>query len=502
MISFELFDNLYEPIVVVNEQSEILYYNTAFLSLFKLTPRNILKLSSLKELFNQYGPKFVIFLEDLIQEKNALSPEISFQLNQQDYSIVLKGSLQFEKYIINIKDLSVEKQLYDKYKAQLELLKNSHEQILQANKLSVLGEMSAQISHEINNPLTVASGNNEIIGFSLELPDIASEKNTILNCHKNITSALDRINRIITNMKEFLHKSEDTKEYISLTFVIDNSIKELQHKIHPHNIEILFIRPSIDYIVLANQVRLEQVFINLISNSIDALMEENIALPQIKIEIKDDIENSNVQILITDNGPGIPTQNKEKIFTTFFTTKEIGKGTGLGLSICKNIIQSHRGSLELLDSKLGACFEIKLPSIVLSNYIEPGWTKILEESKDTYRVLVVDNEPQILNLINNYLKDTPYVFMGATNASEALDIVKRSSIQLIMTDLGMPQIDGEEFSNQIAKNFPNMPIIWISSKDAEKKYKENETKLSLKGFIEKPFTKENVISKIKEVLGV
>ena len=500
MISFELFDDLFEPVVVLNEKSEILYYNSSFLSFFQMTPRTVLKLGNLNEFFTELGPNFTQFLNNFLANQSNISPELTFTRNQQELTAILKGSKLFDRYILMIKDMTVEKQLYDKYKIQIEELKNSHEQILQADKLKALGEMSANISHEINNPLTVASGNNELLGFSLESEDLNEQKENIINCHQNITSSLERISKIINNMKDFLHKSDDVKEYINLQHIIENSILQLKDRISDSDVKIKVTTQNPDIIILANQLKLEQVIINILNNAIDAVQESNTSNPLINIEILPDKLKSSVCIKISDNGPGIKNENREKIFQTFFTTKEVGKGTGLGLSISRRIIQSHQGNLELGDSSSGAQFIITLPSIELSNYLQSDWNQVLNDQSIQKKILFVDNEPQILNLCMSYLKNSPYLFLGATSAEEALNIIKRTPIHLLITDINMPKVSGIDLVDFLRKKGVKIPTLLLSNKDSLKKYADEKDRLNISGMIIKPFTQDELFNILKKTI--
>ena len=501
MISFELFDDLFEPVIVLNENAEILYYNSSFLALFQMTPRTVLKLGTLKELFSELGSSFSIFLDNFLTEKASISAELTFTRNQQSNTVILKGSKLFDRYVLMIKDMTVEKQLYDKYKIQVEELKNSHEQILQADKLKALGEMSANISHEINNPLTVASGNNELLGFALESDDLNEQRENITLCQSNITSSLDRISKIISNMKDFLHKSEDAKEYINLHHIIENSIALLKERIEGEKVSVQVVAKNPDVIIMGNQLKLEQVVINLLSNALDALAENNTPTPSITIEILPDNEKSSVHLKISDNGPGIKKENREKIFQTFFTTKEVGKGTGLGLSISRRIIQTHQGTLELENSKTGASFVITLPSLELSNYLQSDWDQVLNDQSEQKKILFVDNEPQILNLCMSYLKNSPYLFLGATSAEEALNIIKRTSVHLIVTDLNMPKENGIDLIEFLRKKGIQTPALLLSGKEALETYGQVKDRLNISGMVLKPFTQDELFNTLKKTFA-
>lgn len=501
MVSFELFDDLFEPVVVTDESAEIVYYNSSFLSFFQMTPRTVLKMGNLNDFFTELGPSFSSLLTSFLTQGSCISPELTFYRNQQNSTVIIKGSKFFDRYVLMMKDVTVEKQLYDKYKIQIEELKNSHEEILQSDKLKALGEMSANISHEINNPLAVASGNNELLGFALENEDLNIQRDNINSCQINIESSLARITKIITNMRDFLHKSEDSKEYINLSIVVNQSMELLKPRIKDSHVLVEFDESNPDIIIYGNQVKLEQVVINLIGNAIDALTESRTPSPKITISLITKPEESNIKLIIADNGPGIKTEIAEKIFQTFFTTKEMGKGTGLGLSISKRIIEAHQGKLELEESKNGAAFSITLPSLELSNYLQADWNQLLDNKNGQKRILFVDNEPQILNLCMSLLKDSTYTFLGAANAQEALNIINRSEIHLIVTDLNMPKASGIDLIKFLRSKNILIPSLLLSSKDALSVYNQEKERLKIDGIILKPFTREELFNTINKTLN-
>ncbi len=500
MESFEYLDDLFEPVIIADEFENIVYFNSSFLTLFKTTPRALKKQTTIKEYLSEVIPDFNQFYVDLSHSSQVVSSELSFVLEYQMCTIIIKGvRKESGETIFLFKDVTVEKQLNDKYRAQMEELKNTHAQIIQSDKLKVIGEMTANISHEINNPLTVAVGNTELISFALEAPDLNKERAAIEKFSVNINHSLERISKIISNMKEYLHKNEEKKEYCDAKDILEKTVTFVGPSLKGTSIEIKVSMPDKAQILLVNQVKIEQVFVNLIQNSIDSLKESKVVDPIIEISCMSDTSGNFVQIDVKDNGPGISPENRAKIFDTFFTTKEIGKGTGLGLSISNRIIQSHQGVLELLESNKGAHFRVTLPAIGIAGHMNGNWEK-LDNDKIT-RVLVVDNEINILNLCMNFLSEGNYHFIGATSAEEAFKELDRVSVDMIITDLKMPNIDGENFIKTVRAKNIKVPVLFMTSKDLVDRYKALKNELGLNGIIIKPFTKDEFVGAIGAVVN-
>src|SRR5690606_27361382 len=152
-----------------------------------------------------------------------------------------------------------------------------------------------------------------------------------------------------------------------------------------------------------------------------------------------------VIIKVSDNGPGIPKEISEDIFSPFFTTKDVGEGTGLGLSICKKIVESHQGELSFTSEQgKGTTFIVKLPIIEVSSYTQSEYL-MQQKNRDGKRILVVDNEVQVLNILHTFIEEEGHVFIGSTNGNEALRFLDNINIDLIITDFTMPQMNGTEF---------------------------------------------------------
>ncbi|MBF0099899.1 MAG: PAS domain S-box protein [Desulfobacterales bacterium] len=238
-------------------------------------------------------------------------------------------------------------------------LKETTAQLIQTAKISALGEMSAGIAHEMNQPLNAV----KIIAQSL-LRDVSKNRLDVDELGHELKEIIDQINRmagIIEHVTLFTRFSDtELMDPIDINTTIQGPFKVLGQQLKIHNIELnQELSPDLPKI-MGNLIRLEQVFINLITNARHAL--DNSDKKQKKIEIKTYQQGSTIIAAVTDNANGIPEAIKEKIFQPFFTTKGPGKGTGLGLSISNKIIQEHKGTIELeSEVGVGTTFKVILP---------------------------------------------------------------------------------------------------------------------------------------------
>ena len=233
-----------------------------------------------------------------------------------------------------------------------EALRRTQDDLIQASKLAALGQMSAGITHELNQPLAAIrtfSSNGEKL---LE----RNQEEAALGNFRRIFNLTGRMGDIINHLKTFARKSQNRKEPVLLVDCLKQALDLISHLAERDQVQILFERPKKALWVRGDPVRLEQVFINLFSNAIQALSSQ----PNKQIRICFILAENHVTVSIRDNGPGIEESILESIFDPFFTTKEVGEGMGLGLSIVYGIMMEHGGTIQARNRE-GAEILVGLP---------------------------------------------------------------------------------------------------------------------------------------------
>ena len=226
-------------------------------------------------------------------------------------------------------------------------------QLIESEKFSIIGQLVAGVSHEVNNPLTAIIGYSEL---AMMFGDPSQETKDYISKIK--TSAM-LCKSIVEKLLSFSRKNEGEKETVDIVSVIENSIDLAEFETKKCGVKVNFEPVSELPRITANFFEIQQVFLNIINNACHALIayrESNRTLT-----IKTEYNENSVRIIFEDNGPGIPEENLKKIFEPLFTTKPKGEGTGLGLSICFEIIKSHRGNIFVGNTDEGARFIIELP---------------------------------------------------------------------------------------------------------------------------------------------
>jgi two-component system NtrC family sensor kinase len=246
-----------------------------------------------------------------------------------------------------------ERKLHEKEKEAMQL------KMLMASKLASLGEIATGMAHEINQPLTYLSSFVQGLQMNIEKNEVDEQK--LKERLKISYEQIQRISNIIQHLRTFGREDDSEMLPVNINEVFSNALLLLGETIRLNNIDLIKrIEPDLP-VFPGNATRLEQVFINLLQNSIDALSDKGEGAA-IEVEIRAPEEKKSVLIKVADNGTGIEKTKLDRIFEPFFTTKEVGKGTGLGLSIVYGIVREHGGTITCeSEMNRGTTFTITLP---------------------------------------------------------------------------------------------------------------------------------------------
>ena len=238
-------------------------------------------------------------------------------------------------------------------------------QLIQASKMTTLGQMAAGIAHEINQPLNVIQVCADYFAKMIERGQAIAEED-LVSMTSDIASNVQRASGIIQHMRDFARQSEVTRSKVRINDPIRDVFKVLGHQLKIHKVGLqLDLDPDIPFI-MADHNRLEQVFINLVTNALDA-MDEKCSIPEHKtaeklIAIRSFAEAGEVVVTVADTGIGMPPEVIAKLFEPFFTTKKVGKGTGLGVSISYGIVRDYDGIIDINSTVgEGTTFTLRFP---------------------------------------------------------------------------------------------------------------------------------------------
>ncbi len=261
---------------------------------------------------------------------------------------------QLSRYASNLEDL---------VDARTEERDRERMNSLNAAKLASIGEVSAGLAHEINNPLTVIQGTVSLIENQIErMPTQEASGVEAVKSHlEKISMMVLRINSIVKSLKYFARDgANDPRLEFSVNQMLEEVTNLLSMQMGQYKISFKTELPAEDIRMYGQEVQISQVLVNLLQNSIDAVKHREVREITLKLYRTD----RHCCIRVSDRGTGVSRENVEKIFQPFFTTKSVGEGTGIGLSIAHGIVQQHGGEIELLNEREPTIFEIRLPLFI------------------------------------------------------------------------------------------------------------------------------------------
>jgi two-component system C4-dicarboxylate transport sensor histidine kinase DctB len=239
-----------------------------------------------------------------------------------------------------------------------EQLRQTHEELIQAEKLAALGQMSAGVVHEISQPLSAMQTFAASARLLLERDDKQAAQENL----NDISQMIRRVSSIVTHLKSFASKSRDITTAVEINSVIQNALLILRPRLDSAQLTVDIKLSKTSIYVVADEIKLEQILVNLIRNALDA-MEQSDNQKAHQITLWSEVDQGKTHLYIADNGPGIKPDHLPKVFDPFFTTKPLGEGLGLGLSVSYGIAKAFGGDLAVVDNQQeGTLFRLSLDS--------------------------------------------------------------------------------------------------------------------------------------------
>jgi len=377
-------------------------------------------------------------------------------------------------------------------------------QLAQAQKMESVGRLAGGVAHDFNNMLGV------IIGHAEMALDQFSSEDPMRSDIEEIRKAAQRSADLTRQLLAFARKQAITPKVLNLNDAISGMLKMLRRLIG-EDIDLSWLPQNDMCSVRIDPAQLDQILANLCVNARDAIG----GIGKIKIWTRNttiseetrpqglDIKPGRYVLLsVGDNGCGISKEVREHLFEPFFTTKDVGRGTGLGLATVYGIVTQNDGVIHA-KSELGAGteFEIYLP------YVEPEHrTKAAMENKNAWRglgetVLLVEDEPAILNLGKTMLKKMGLTVLAANGPGDALRMAKDhlGTIELLISDVIMPEMNGRDLAGQIASIYPGIKCLFMSGYTADVIAHRGVLDEGV-NFIQKPFSLQDLSTKVRELL--
>jgi DNA-binding NtrC family response regulator/signal transduction histidine kinase len=377
-------------------------------------------------------------------------------------------------------------QLYEALKIKIEQLEEAYKrldrqkvQLVETEKLASIGRLVSGVAHELNNPLMITMGtlqlilNNSITGKEMEVK------------MRLLYAQAKRCREIIENLLLFSRQRPPLRGMVDILQLINEVLDFLKYEINKG--EIIVEKKFMGKIpkISADPDQIRQVFLNIVNNAISFIgfRENKECEGCLIIEVKQEADN--LKVIFKDNGVGISPGDRGKIFDPFFTTKEMRQGMGLGLSLCYGIMKEHKGAINVESAKgEGSTFTVIFP--------------LIEKEGENKRVLIIDDEDGILDLLETFLNPLGYNVDKVTDGAEVIDAVEKRKYDIILCDLHMSGLSGRDILREIKKKDKKLSekIIFLTGNTFDEQANKFLQKAGNR-YLQKPFDLEKLASLIE-----
>ena len=316
--------------------------------------------------------------------------------------------------------------MYEETRRAYENLRRTQEQLVHSEKLAAVGQLISGVAHELNNPLTAILGYSQLLSSSGEVGPQA------LGYSEKLYKQAKRTHRIVQNLLSFARQHKPERVPVRLNTILEDTLALRDYDLRMSQIRVHLNLANELPEVPADPHQLQQVFLNLINNAVDAILETG---SEGDLWVCTGVDGDKAFVELTDSGPGV--KDPSRVFDPFYTTKPVGKGTGLGLSICYGIITEHGGTIQVKNvPDKGAAFRIELPlrsNVHVQPDAEAGVSRVARSGK----ILVVDANESVLETVGELLSGNDHVVTTTKSLAEARQLVATKEFDLVVADWQM-----------------------------------------------------------------
>jgi two-component system cell cycle sensor histidine kinase/response regulator CckA len=386
--------------------------------------------------------------------------------------------------------------------------KNLEIQFAQSQKMQAVGQLAGGVAHDFNNLLTAMIGFCDLLLMRFKPGDPSFAD--IMQIKQNANRAANLVRQLLA----FSRQQTLQPRILDITDVLVE-LSHLLRRLIGENIELKVVHGRDLGLAKVDQGQLEQVIINLAVNARDAMPGGGTLTIRTANHVQAGPMRRGAETMpaglyelieVTDTGIGIPKENLERIFEPFFSTKEIGSGTGLGLSTVYGIVKQTGGFI-FVDSLTGAgaTFQIYLPryqetDVAVAARSEPAEPPAVKDTTGTGTVMLVEDEDPVRIFGARALRNKGYTVLEARSGEAALEMMETSDkIDLLITDVVMPKMDGPGLVREVRETHPDMKVIFISgyTEDSFRQRLDSDSNIH---FLPKPFSLKQLATKVKEVI--
>lgn len=422
-------------------------------------------------------------LEGRVQERTALLQQTNARLQKE----IAERRRAEEETLESNRQLA----------AALGQLRATQQQIIQRERMHALGRMANGIAHDLNNALAPILGFSELL---IMKPEIRADQAKLRNYLEMINTAASDSAKVVSRLREFYRYRDEAEIFTPV--VINDLVEQVVSLTQPQwrdqalasgaNIEVrteLGMVPT----VAGNEAELREALINLILNAIDAIPRRG------TITIKTQQQGRWAVITVSDDGVGMSEEVKARCLEPFFTTKD-DQGTGLGLGSVYGIVQRHDGEIDI-QSEVGRGTSVSISLPLDRDAPAPIAPKPPVQASKPLRILVVEDEPLVREVLGVYLSEDNHEIVTAENGREGLEKFTEGEFDLVLTDRAMPEMNGDQLAAEIKKLKPEQPLILLTGfGDLMSGAGEQPAGVDL--VVSKPFTLNTLRAAIAKSLGL
>jgi two-component system cell cycle sensor histidine kinase/response regulator CckA len=380
-------------------------------------------------------------------------------------------------------------------------------QLRQVQRMEAVGQMASGIAHNFNNVLTSLIGHAELAIDTLE-PD-HPVRFDVAQISKNAQRAAELIKQLLA-----FTRHQETRPHKTDLNVLLAETHQILNQLISSDSQLELARTPDLWLVKVDPNQFEQLLVNMVVNARDAIPDGG----EIRIETANKTLSESmtaqdpqhkmapgdyVRLSIIDNGTGIPKNVQPHIFEPFFTTKEVGKGTGLGLSTCLGIVQQNKGTLTFTSQPgLGTTFNVYLPRYIPPKRPPRESAPGNEKISPTGTILLVEDIYIVRQMSTQALRQAGYTVLEAANGEDALQLVTEQNVTdlaLLITDLSMPGMRGDELATALSNRQPGLKVLFISG-HTESTLQRLEVLTTKHDILSKPFTPDQLLEKVKSLV--
>lgn len=410
---------------------------------------------------------------------------------------ILNDDGRVEVFVEWVRDITEQKR-------SLEEHEKLQAQLAHAQKMESIGRLAGGVAHDYNNMLGVILGHVDMAIARLGPQNPSAED------LQEIRRAAQRSAELTRQLLAFARKQIAIPRYLDLNQTIEGAL-QMMRRLIGENIALQWKPGHINGSVFIDPVQVDQILANLCVNARDAISDNGCIIVETGLVTIDQVDaqtNPNavpgdyVRLSVSDNGCGMSAETMSHLFEPFFTTKELGKGTGLGLATVYGIVRQNRGFINVYSEVgHGTTFRLYLPRHDQTPTDEQAGngSQAMQRGRET--ILLVEDEPAILNMTAKMLRRLGYTVLPAATPNEAFQLAEAHAgrIHLLLTDVIMPDLNGRELSARLSMLFPGMRCLFMSGYSASVIEQEGMLEEQVR-FLQKPFTLQELAKKIREVL--